>query len=175
MRGLKVAIEGKSTAMAMLRLGTAARGPATWLIASGALTARTAPMVETAVGAAIDDGATCVVVDLRQVSAAEPSAVDALVAASKLCDKGGASMRLCVNGPLVETLESARTVTLFTAIEDALDTADAMSALLKQPVDDHQRPPDADSVTCVLTDEPAPADDVFATELTGPEADAAAS
>src|SRR5437764_1715646 len=98
--------------MAMLRLASANRGPAKWVIASGDLTARTAPMIEDAVAAALDDKTVSVVVDLREVSTADSSVVDALVAASKLCSDRGVAMRLCVDGSLTATLESAQTVAL---------------------------------------------------------------
>jgi anti-anti-sigma regulatory factor len=140
--------------MAQLGLAPIVSGTTARLVAMGELTAGTARAVEQAVDELLDEGVTALRIDLRQVRSIDEDAVDAVVAlAAKACERQ-VSVELCADEETRQKLQAAKATALFSAIDDALATAQSLDSMLDVCVPVDEVPP-LDAVTWVATDEPS--------------------
>lgn len=125
-------------------------------MAVGDLTERTMATVTHAVDEVLDEGVTALTVDLRQVAWADTEPVSQLVLAATRARERGVSIRVLAGPTTREALETATTLALFTAIDEALATVASMRALLEVCSTEAPEVPTAETVTWVSTDEPVP-------------------
>ncbi|MBV9253513.1 MAG: ANTAR domain-containing protein [Actinobacteria bacterium] len=149
--------------MATSRFEVTTAGPAAVVVCSGDLTPGAVPELRTAVQRCIDDGAREVTIDLRGLEGVDPNAVPALSEVRDLIEGAGGTARLCVDEGVRGLLDSARTVMLFEAIDDALATADTVESLVANADDDLEMiGSEPGTVTWVHTNEAPPRGDPLA-------------
>jgi anti-anti-sigma regulatory factor len=141
--------------VATLRLSTAGDDVRVSLRAEGELTAGTASGLRDAIDDVLAIGIAEVLVDLRGATVDPSAAVEMLLDAAAAAGERGVRLGLSAEPSVLEALNQATTIALFSAIDDAVAATDRVTSLLAVSDATADVAPEATTVTWVSTGEPA--------------------